>query len=243
VERPFVDTVILPSTWHDAAVGLVGDLGRGFSYKAYLMPGLDALGFDAESGIREGRQQGSQAIVRHAAVSGRLEYRGGPGVRAGLGVWRGSGDANLQRFNPTVTVVGADARYRRGRAEARGQIGYVSIGSAGLLNEALALATGVNPNIASSLLGHYEELAWRVSPDSWLHEVVAFGRYERFDTQHGMPDGYLPLESLKRSAWVVGATYFPDPDIAVKFDYTHERNRSSIVPAPRSVNVGIGWWF
>jgi len=47
----------------------------------------------------------------------------------------------------------------------------------------------------------------------------------------------------RRDAWVVGATYWPDPDVAVKFDYSLVRSRSSVVQAPDSFNVGLGWWF
>ena len=35
-----------------------------------------------------------------------------------------------------------------------------------------------------------------------------------------MPAGYVPLHEFDRDAWVVGATYWPDPDIAVKVDYS-----------------------
>src|SRR6187397_1670117 len=75
VERTFVDSVIIPTTWHDVGVGAFGDLGRGFSYKTYLMPGLDATGFTADEGIAEGRQQGGQADASDPAITGRLEYR------------------------------------------------------------------------------------------------------------------------------------------------------------------------
>jgi hypothetical protein len=42
---------------------------------------------------------------------------------------------------------------------------------------------------------------------------------------------------------VVGATYFPDPDVAFKFDVSWGRNKSAVVTAPRSINLGVGWWF
>jgi hypothetical protein len=41
----------------------------------------------------------------------------------------------------------------------------------------------------------------------------------------------------------VGATYFPDPDVAFKFDVVQEQNKSSVVNAPWRVNLGVGWWF
>ena len=73
--------------------------------------------------------------------------------------------------------------------------------------------------------------------------MVGFVRYERFDTQHKMPEGYLPLSQFNRSAWVAGISYFPDPDVVVKVDYTVGKNQSSVFTVPRTFNVGLGWWF
>ena len=47
--------MIIPTTWRDIGAGVFGELGRGFSYKAYLVPGLDASGFSADEGIKLGR--------------------------------------------------------------------------------------------------------------------------------------------------------------------------------------------
>ena len=245
VERTFVDTVIVPTTWRDVGVGVFGDVGRGFSYKAYLVPGLDATGFSAEEGIAEGRQQGGQADASDPAVTGRLEYRRA-GFTAGASVWRGGAGFGLIRLDietPEVAVSSLDARFRRGRHELRGQWSMVNISGAADLNRAMQIHTGLSPNIASRLLGAYGEAATRVTPDSWSDEIVVFGRYEKFDTQNKMPDGYLPLPQFQRSAWVAGATYFPDPDVAFKFDFVQERNKSSAVNAPWRVNFGVGWWF
>jgi len=41
----------------------------------------------------------------------------------------------------------------------------------------------------------------------------------------------------------MGVTYFPEPDIALKFDYTVLRNQSFFFKAPNLFNLGIGWWF
>ena len=245
VERTFVDTVIVPTTWRDTGIGAFGDLGRGFSYRAFVVPGLDATGFTADEGIAEGRQQGSRADASDPAVTGRLEYRQA-GVTAGGSFWTGGSGFGLIRLDietPTVTVGSLDARYRRGRHELRGQWSVVNIGGAGDLNRALQLQSGNSPNIASRLLGAYGEVASRVSPDAWQHEVVVFGRYELFDTQNKMPQGFLPLEEFRRSAVILGATYFPDPDVAFKFDVSKERNKSDGVRGPWRVNFGVGWWF
>jgi hypothetical protein len=53
----------------------------------------------------------------------------------------------------------------------------------------------------------------------------------------------VPLKEFDRDAWVIGFTYFPDADIAVKIDYVNQRNQSTIVKPRNSLNVGLGWWF
>ncbi len=245
VERTFVDSVIVPTTWRDTGAGLFGDLGGGLSYRAYVLPGLNAAGFSAEEGIKDGRQQGSRADISEPAIAGRLELRRG-GLTSGASFWRGGSGFGLIRLDietPTVGVSSLDARYRRGRHELRGQWSMVNIDGAGDLNRALQAQSGISPNIASRLMGAYAEAATRVSPNAWAHEVVVFGRYELFDTQNKMPEGYLPLQEFQRNALVVGATYYPDPDVAFKFDYVKERNKSRVVGAPWQVNVGVGWWF
>src|SRR5688500_4009682 len=63
VERPFVDTVIVPSTWFDAGAGVHGSIGPGFRYRAFVVAPLNALEFDAAEGIRGGRQKGSETNV------------------------------------------------------------------------------------------------------------------------------------------------------------------------------------
>ncbi len=46
-----------------------------------------------------------------------------------------------------------------------------------------------------------------------------------------MPAGTQPILAFDRDAWVIGATYWPDPDIAVKVDYVIARNQSTVVRA------------
>ncbi len=58
-------------------------------------------------------------------------------------------------------------------------------------------------------------------------DLVAFARYERYNTQQQMPSGYLPLQQFNRSSWIAGLTFKPTPDVAVKFDYNFNSNESA----------------
>jgi len=243
VERPFVDTVIVPTTWFEAGAGVHGEIGRGWRYRAYAMAPLNALEFSADEGIRNGRQKGSEANVRHVAVTGRAEYVGVAHLTLGLSGWSGTSSFLAPQLDTRVTLGEADARYRRDRLELRGQFAYVSITDAARLNDTVGRLTGVSPNVARGLRGFYSEAAYRVWSSGPARDLVGFVRYENFDTQFRMPDGFVPLKQFDRDAWVAGATYYPDPDVAVKVDYVWQRNQSAVVKAPNSFNVGLGWWF
>lgn len=123
VERPFVDTFILPTTWFGTGAGLVGDLGGGFSYKAYAMSSLDALEFSADEGLRDGRQKGFLENARNPALTGRLEYRRAPGLNLGASFWTGETGFNFRDLNGRLNVYEADGRYRWGRLENPGSVG------------------------------------------------------------------------------------------------------------------------
>ena len=119
----------------------------------------------------------------------------------------------------------------------------MSIDQAAELNRLRALREGVDPNIASQMLGAYIEAAHPILPFPSPREVVGFVRYETFDTQYKMPAGYLPIGAFKGNAWIMGVSYFPDPDVVVKADYTIGGNESAVVAAPRAFSLGLGWWF
>jgi hypothetical protein len=243
VERPFVDTVIIPTTWFDVGAGVHGTFGRGFRYRAYAMAPLDATAFSAEEGLRGGAQHGVEAQVRNVAYTGRLEYVGLRGFQTGVSLWRGDTGFNVPRIDTKVGLYEVDARFARDRLETRAQYAHVYIGGAGALNDALGRLVGIDPNIGDELRGFYLEGAYRVLPSSAPHDAAVFVRYENFDTQYRMPPGSVKLPEFDRDAWVIGATYWVDPDVAIKFDYSHVRNQSSVIPAPRSINIGLGWWF
>ena len=243
VERPFVDTVIIPTTWFDVGAGVHGTIRGKLRYRVYAMAPLDAAFFTAEEGLRDAAQNGVEAQVRKVAWTGRAEYVGVRGLQVGASFWRGKSVVTLPRLDTSTGLIEADARYSRGRFEARGQYAHGFIGGADELNDAVGRLTGISPNVARQIRGFYLEGAYRLLPRRFPHDLALFLRYENFDTQYRMAGEDVKLPEFDRDAWVVGATYWLDPDVALKVDYSHVRSQSAIVPAPRSFNAGIGWWF
>jgi hypothetical protein len=242
VERPFVDTFIIPTTWFDAGAGVHGTLGGGWQYRAYLMAPLDATAITAAEGLAEARQKGFQSNARNIAGTGRLEYVGYPGLTLGASFWRGETGFNFRREDSHVGVVEFDGRYHAGALGVRGEFAHIFVDGAGAINDLLQRSSGINPNIASQMRGFYLEPSVRPLP-RLKYDIAAFVRYENFDTQFRMPAGVLALQQFDRSAWVVGASYYPDPDVVLKIDYSVIRNRSTLFGSVDGLNVGLGWWF
>jgi hypothetical protein len=243
VHRPQVDTVIIPTTWFEPGAGVHGEIGSGWRYRVYVLAPLNAARFSADEVLRDGRQKGSQANMGRAALTGRLEYAGIRGLTAAVSFWQGqSGFEFRPRFDVPVSVVEADARWSHDRLELRAQFAQVGITNAAELNQALGLRVGVDPNIARTARGFYLEGGYRVVSGARFGDIGAFARYENVDTQYRMPEGYVPLQELDQDLWTFGFSYWPEPDVAVKLDYTVFRSRS-VLPAPDRFAVGLGWWF
>ena len=242
VERPFVDTVIIPTTWFDVGVGVHGTFGGAWQYRAYLMAPLDATRITADEGLAEARQKGFQSNVRNIAQTARLEYGGIRGLVVGTSFWHGKSGFNFRRENARVGVVEFDGRYHTGSVAIRSEFAQVLVDGAAGLNDLLQRSTGVNPHIARQMRGFYVEPSVRPLP-GLRYDFAAFVRYENFDTQFRMPEGVFALKQFDRAAWVVGASYFPDPDVVLKIDYSIIRNRSALFGSVDSLNIGLGWWF
>ncbi len=101
------------------------------------------------------------------------------------------------------------------------------INGAGALNDAMGRLTGIDPNIAEQLRGVYVEVAYRVLPGQRRRTTRRCSCATRTSTRSSRcPRGPCQLPQFDRDAWVVGATYWVDPDVAIKFDYSHVRNQS-----------------
>jgi hypothetical protein len=243
VERPFVETLIIPTTWRELGFGITGDLGKGFRYRTYLTSSLDASRFNAEGGISEGKTSGFDASMRNPAKVGRLEFAGVRRLTLGTSFYSGHAGFKTPGINPGVTIAETDGRYSFRRFDLRGLFANTWVTRAGQLNRRVQQQTGVNPNVASQMRGYYLEPAFHVLPRRTRNDLIAFARYERYNTQESMPAGYVPLPQFNRFSWVTGITFKPNADVAIKFDYNFNRNNSSVVRPLNGINLGVGWWF
>ena len=245
VDRPSFDQDVIPTTWRELGIGAAGRLPgvSGFAYRLYLLNGIRAAGFDAEQGIRGGRQEGQDASFTNPSLTGRVEYAR-PGLKVGAAFWYGgSADQNpaigTGTFAAPVAMLAADARYEIGGLSLRAVVANVHIADAALINQAYGKQVG------SRIAGGYIEGAYDVlhllAPASPQY-LAAFARYERYNTQTGVPAGITADPALARRITTVGLTYKPIGGIAFKADYQLRRSRAALGSVD-VVSLGVGYQF
>jgi hypothetical protein len=219
VERPYVQQYVIPTTWQENGFGVVGRTPNGaLGYRGYLVTGLDATGFSALDGIREGRTASSEALAEDLAGVARLEYATTSGFSlAASGYYGGADQGQAGLGNVTVGIAEADARFRRAGFDFRAMFARVFVDAP----DSLSITTGVGKTIQ----GWHAEVAYdllrRDLSSERRRSLVLFARYEDFDTNEEMPAGISADPAADRTVRCAGIDYMPIEKIALKADYEH----------------------
>lgn len=241
--RPEVERQIIPSTWREIGVGLFGELAPNLTYTTYVVNGLNAKEF-ASSGIREGRQGGSQAKAEDLAFVGRMDYAPvwAPGVSVGGSAYFGNSGQNQlyagQQVDAFTQLYEGHIQWKYRGLEFR------ALGSWGHINDAEVLSADKGQTIGSSNYGWYTEVGYDVLP--WIFRdttqyLAPFFRYEQFDTIATAPTGFLDDDSRDRSIYQFGLQYKPIPNVVIKADYRNFMSRKGDLPD--DFNLGLGFIF
>ena len=245
VDRPAFDHDVIPTTWREIGIGIVGRLPvtEGLSYRLYLVNGLRASGFSDAEGIRDGRQEGRDATFANPSLTGRLEWVR-PGWRLGGSFWYGGttgGDTLLGTgtFDAPIAVLSADARYDRGPLALRAVLATISVSDAGAINGLYGSAVG------SRISGGYAEVAYnllRQLVPNTSQRLNAFVRHERYDTQADVPAGTVRDRAFARRITTLGLAYKPTWNTVFKGDYEVRRTAAGTGQG-ETLRLGVGYQF
>jgi hypothetical protein len=241
VERPYLQQFVIPTTWQENGAGVVGRAADGaLGYRAYLVTGLDALGFTALGGIRGGRTGTSEAKAADLAGVARVEYTAAEGLSLGVSGYFGGADQSEPGLGDVTVAIGeADARFRRGGLDLRGVFARVSLDGA----DSVAAVTG--ENVGEAMQGFYAEAAYdllrRDRAPERRRSLFLFARYERFNTNESMPTGLIANPAADRTIVVAGAAFMPIEKISLKADYEHWEDESDA--QVDRFNLGVAFEF
>ncbi|WP_075793926.1 hypothetical protein [Massilia putida] len=247
VERNFVETAIIPTTWREAGVGLSGEFGNGFTWDTGLTTGFDLTKWDAASD--EGResplgaihQEGQLAKSRDLQLHGALNWRGYPGLLVGGSVFTGKAGHATTDFaanDARVTLAELHTRYTPGAWDLSALWAYGRISNTEALN---ATFVGKPTPVPSSFAGWYLQAAYKLWQGN-EYALSPFARFESFDTARtyaSQPAGLgVPTTPYERVA-TVGANLMVAQGVVLKADYQKFRQDKS----RDRVNLGVGFSY
>ncbi|MEO6903461.1 MAG: hypothetical protein ABI315_09915 [Bacteroidia bacterium] len=264
-DRPFLESLIIPSTWREIGVGLYGNLNSipGLNYSVGLVNGLNSAGFENGTGIRGGRFEGRNANASAIAVTGSLLYyiqnfriqaSGYYGGSAGL--TKREADSLLLSygsFGTPVALAEADMQYNHKGFSVKALYTIVNISDAQKINRAYA------NNTPQVMTGYYCELGYDILKffKTTDKNLTVFARYENLNMNHKLPKNGIYNGTLNQQFVVGGITFKPIKGVTIKADYifkeTGERNPALVVtPFPQSLpyfkkqgffSLGLGYSF
>ena len=244
VERNFVETAIIPSTWREGGVQFVGNLDNGLTVQGGLSTGFDINKWDATS--EEGRESPLGSIHQELALAkgkdhalfGAVNWRGVPGLLLGGGLFSGNASQGQATASSRVTLWDLHARWTPGAWDLSAVYARGTISNTATLNAPLV---GSATLIPSSFDGGYLQAGYKL----WSHDdlgLLPFVRWERYNTARSYADlgaGLTPDPTAAERVWTAGANFQFGNGLVFKADYQKfKRDRDS-----DRFDLGLGWSF
>ena len=242
-ERPYVEQVLIPSTWRENGAGIFGDVGP-FSYRSYVVNGLKGAGFTS-NGLRGGRQKGAQALAEDFAWTGRLDYTAVPGLIVGVSAYVGNSgqgmrDAGGRTIDARTEILDFHFDWRHRGFGLRGLWAEADVGDAARLNAALGIAGSAS--IGERLEGHYLELSYDLlARRGGRASLSPFIRILSIDTQARVPAGFEKNPIYDREILTWGAAWQPIDQLVFKVGYQDWTNPGGT--AFDEWNLAMGYLF
>jgi hypothetical protein len=222
VQRNFIETLIIPSTWREGGLGLHGDTPAGVGWNAGVTTGFDlskwnfapefppytnalALEDSNIAPLQSSHQELALANARRFSQYLALSYYGIPGVTLGAAV--STGEAVPAPASPKTPIPGdervtlweAHARWAPQRWDLSGLYARGTISNTAPAN---AAHPGSPNPIPATFYGYYLQGAYRLLSrgDYRLEPFIRYERYNMGSSYEGTPGPVIPVGQVPLSA-------------------------------------------
>jgi len=259
VERGRYSSVIVPTTWYEAGVGIAGRPTSALQYRLYLVGGLEGEKFNRSKGARNARQEGFKTNASNPSLTGRLQWNGIEGLTLGTSFFAGGtgfGDyrAGAGLIDVPAVLATFDIDFRRSGLLFRAEAGRWWFDAA---TANRAWHTGQDGSLddggatASGMAGGYLELGYDVGRylhGEWLDALIPFVRGSYVDL-NAVPAPGQSWQGIY--GWIdltAGLHYKPVYNVSLKFDWvgTHDlayHTGRAGGRASSTFEFGIGYYF
>lgn len=227
VERNFVETAIIPSTWREGGVGIYGSTDFGLAWDGGVTTGFDLSKWDAtssegsESPLGSVHQELQLAKAKNLSVYGALNWRGTPGLVVGGSVFTGEagqGTPGSPVGGARILLWDTHARWTPDRWDLSAVYAKGSITDTAAYNQINAYQPSPIPK---DFFGWYTQAAYRLW-ESGKRSLSPFVRYERYNTASAyaaMPAALSLSARPTETVGTVGLNYQLNPNVVFKADY------------------------
>lgn len=236
--RSELENTILPLGWYETGIELSGDFplktGKSFpyfSYKLYIVSGLDNTGFSSRNWIRKGFQTRFETInANNLAYALRLDYNFGKDSWLGFNIYTGNATGNRPKndFTTPSQVTYGDVHFswdgHPWRARAYGMLGNIqnsealSTANRNLSNNLNAKRTPVGAMAGGAYAEAAYDLIHLVKPNAG-HQFYLFGRAEWYDSMLQTEGTVSDNPRYERQVFTAGFNYYPYPTVVIKTHY------------------------
>jgi hypothetical protein len=253
--RSEVENTILPLGWYEHGIEVTGKFAKNWSYKLYLINGLDASGFSSANWIRRGYQKRFETVnANDMAGAARLDYHFTKNSHVGLAGYFGNSAGNRPKpdteIDAYVSVVDFHLLVEEKPFRARAYAMYGNLtNSEAISNLNRNLSNNLNAKrtpVASNALGLFAEAAYdllslkkiRKNPEQ---EFYVFGRYDYYDSMFRTEGDIFDNPRWERSVITGGLNYYPHPQIVLKAQYSNRSLGSD--ETENTFSAGLGFKF
>lgn len=217
VERPNVEKYIVPSTWWEAAVGVVKTFDSGLQLDLMAHSAMD---MSKNGYIRSGRPKldlNQYTEDQSWGVTGRAKYTGITGLELATSLQYQQDVSSSVGGDQSTFLAEGHAIYRKGGFQFRALTAYWNV-------------DGFANSDTQDQWGYYLEPSY--SFDIPWGKAGFFGRFSQYE--------YFNSKRRENKEYSVGLNYWPIDEVVLKMDYTHIDEGGA---DNETVNFGIGYHF
>ena len=244
VERNFVETAIIPSTWREGGLQFVVGFDNGLAAQAGVTTGFDLGKWDATSTkgaaspLGAIHQELALAKARDLSVFGALNWRGVPGLLVGASLFTGGATHGETVASSRVTLWDLHARYTPGRWDLSSVYSRGTISNTPDFNTPLVGSQALIPKCFDGWYGQAAYHLWSEGD----YALAPFVRWEQFNTARSFADlgaGLTPPAARTERVITVGTNFNIGSSIVLKADYQRFREKTD----NNRLDLGLGWSF
>ncbi len=254
VQRNFVETLIIPSTWREGGMGVHGTTQAGLGWDAGITTGMSMGGWEINPEVprfttaddlkdagpfQATHQELSNAGAQHLSHYAALNYKGITGLTLGGSLFNGNmGKLQADTPDQTATLWELHTRWTKGNADISALYAQGRISNTEEVNQLYPGATNLIP---AKFFGSYIQAAYTVWQQNEYH-LTPYVRWENFNLADeikgvatGASDGRTPTERV----FTYGASFYLNPQVVVKMDFQTFKENSDF----NRLNLGLGLEF